>query len=196
MLEKLTKLSTESLINKHIVDADDRDVYEYGFHIFYSNVLLALFVGIISVILKQLPQTVVFYFVFILLRNTAGGYHANTQHRCFFISAIIWLLSLCIINQLTSGIIIIAMSAMSTFLIWIKAPIEHENNPLGDYGRTKMKKHSRAISVAFLLTCVVLFILMVEPYKWIAAAIAVGMFSHFILFAVAILNPTARKKEN
>ena len=192
MLENLIKQSTEYLIRKSIISADNRDIYEYGFHSFYTNTLIFIIVGAISVVLKQLPQTIIFHIVFIGLRSVAGGYHAKTQGRCFFMSATIWVLSLFAICILSSSIFIIALSAISTLLIWIKAPIEHKNNPLGDYRHSKMKTYSRILSLVFLLSCIVLCILLKTTYMWIAAAFAVGMSAHSLLFVAEMFKKSDR----
>ena len=94
MLETLIRKSTDYFISHDIIDADDRDVYEYGFHALYSNVVIFSVIGLIAFFAKQLPTTIVYHVAFIVMRNNAGGYHAKTQIRCFFMSTIKWIISL------------------------------------------------------------------------------------------------------
>lgn len=185
MLNILIKKSTDYLISHNVIDADDRDVYEYGFHSLYSNVIIFSIIGLISIAVKQFPQTVIYHIAFILMRNNAGGYHAKTQVQCFFMSTIIWMLSLWIIATIASPALTICLALFSAILIWIKAPIEHENNPMSEKKFIRMKNRSRLISSVLFVITVILSVLN-ESTMWIAVSLAVGMVSHAALFISAL----------
>jgi len=193
MLETLIRKSTDYFISHDIIDADDRDVYEYGFHALYSNVVIFSVIGLIAFFAKQLPVTIAYHVAFIVMRNNAGGYHAKTQIRCFFMSTIIWIISLCVISAISSLAVIIAAALVSTVLIWFKAPIEHENNPMSEKKYQRMKIRSRIFSTVLLLGTI-LVCLFGTDYLWVATAVAIGMFSHAILFGVALYSSTITRR--
>lgn len=186
MLNSLIQKSTDYLISRNIIDADDRDIYEYGFHSLYSNVIIFSFIGLISIAIHQFPQTVIYHIAFILMRNNAGGYHAKTQMRCFFISIAIWGLSLWIISNISSPTLTICLTLFSTVLIWIKAPIEHENNPMNEKKQHRMAIRSRVISTG-LLVAIAFICAFSMSHMWVAVSLAIGMVSHALLFATALL---------
>ena len=144
MLEKLITVSTNYLIHNQVIDEDDRDVYEYGFHTLYNNIIDIVSIVIIALLFNTVPQTIVYHVSFVLLRNTAGGYHTKTHLRCFTMSTTILITSLFVITWVTSPILSIGLACLSTILIWVKAPMEHENNPMsiGKYNRMKAFGHT------------------------------------------------------
>ncbi|MFV0331339.1 MAG: accessory gene regulator ArgB-like protein [Dysgonomonas sp.] len=180
MLDKLINASAEYLIRQGVISSDDRDIYEYGFHSLYSNTIIFLLLGIIALLLNKLPQTIVYHIAFISMRSIVGGYHAKSQLRCFFMSLTIWILSLWVIQFLHSPSILIALSTASTILVWWKAPIEHENNPLGELKFAQMKFISRLLSV-ILNVVICIICIMPESYRWLAASLTTGMISHSLL---------------
>ena len=190
MLNSLIQKSTDYLISHNIIEADDRDIYEYGFHSLYSNIIIFSVIGLTSIMIRQFPQTVIYHIAFILMRNNAGGYHAKTQLRCFFMSTIIWLLSLWMITNVSSTLASICFALFSTILIWAKAPIEHENNPMNEKKYIRMKIRSRIIS-AILFLIVVILCLLPMSYMWIAVSLSIGMFTHSMLFIAALFKLNA-----
>lgn len=139
MLDTFIRKSTEYLIQNRVIDEDDRDVYEYGFHNLYNNIIDVASIVIISVWLNQVPQTILYHISFVFLRNTAGGYHAKTHLQCFIISSAIWLTSLLAISKIGSPGVCISLAALSTSLIWLKGPVEHESSPMSLKKRRRMK---------------------------------------------------------
>lgn len=186
MLNTLIQKSTDYLISLNAIDADDRDIYEYGFHSLYSNIIIFLIIGLISITINQFPQTAVYHIAFILMRSNAGGYHAKTQVQCFFMSIIIWALSLWTIANISSPIVTIYLSLLSTIIIWAKAPVEHKNNPMSEKKHLRMVIRSRIIS-AGLFVVVVLISLLNILHIWVAVSLAIGMVSHAILFTTELL---------
>lgn len=188
MLNKLISKSTDCLVRNHVVDEDDRDVYEYGFHTLFNNVIDISSIIVISLWLNQIPQTLLYHVSFVVLRNTAGGYHAKTHFRCFLMSTVIWLVSLWGISQVASPGVCIGLAAFSTSLIWGKAPIEHINSPLSTRKKKRLKTLSRIASAVFFMAIVLSSIVLGDKYRWIPASLAYGMASHAILILGALLQ--------
>lgn len=60
MLEKIITKSTDYLIRNRVIEEDDRDVYEYGFHSLYNNIIDIASILVISIFLHQVPQTALY----------------------------------------------------------------------------------------------------------------------------------------
>ncbi|GLC79279.1 accessory gene regulator ArgB-like protein [Lacrimispora brassicae] len=188
MIEKMTKISTDYLIRNRVIDEEDRDIYEYGFHSLYNNIIDIASILIISVWLQQVVQTILYHISFVALRNTAGGFHAQTHFRCFIMSTSIWLLSLWGISHIASTEVCIALAGLSVFFVWLKAPIEHKNNPLSTKKQKRMKIFSRIIVIIFFVIILSTSVLLPDKYNWITASLAYGMVTHMLLILVTFIT--------
>jgi len=180
VLDSLIKVSVNYLVKQNVINDDDRDVYEYGFHSLYSNVFIFFVIGIGAILLNQFAQTIIYHAIFIVMRSVAGGYHARSQWCCFILSVLVWILSLFAIAYINFPIVSIALSLISMIIVWAKAPAVHENNPLSDSKRSKMKILSRILSLLFLFAVMVLA-LWNNKNLWVANSIACGLFTHSTL---------------
>lgn len=194
MLQTLITISTNYLVHKRVIDEDDRDIYEYGFHVAYNNIIDIVSIIIIALLFNTVPETIVYHVSFILLRSTAGGYHTKTHLRCFMMSTIIFIISLFLVTRITLPIISIGLACLSTILIWAKAPIEHENNPMSTGKFNRMKALSRTLSVIFLCLIFLINTCMDISLRWIAMSLALGMASHTILLFAAIAQILRNRK--
>lgn len=186
MFEKFIIISTNYLVHRRVIDEEDRDIYEYGFHALYKNTLDIASIVIIALLFNKIPQMIVYHISFIALRNTAGGYHAKTHLRCFIMSTIHLLVSLIVITKVISSALSMGLACLSILLIWIKAPIEHENNPMCMGKHNRMKALSRTFSVIFLCSIFMINVFVRVSLKWVAMSLALGMASHAILLLAAI----------
>jgi accessory gene regulator B len=92
MFARSTKRIIHWLCRKKIIKQQDMDVYAYGI----QNLLIFLFnlfsFMVIGAIFHTIMYTAVFILFYSVLRIYAGGYHASTAMRCYFISNIIVLI--------------------------------------------------------------------------------------------------------
>lgn len=186
MLDKLINASTNYLVRREVIDEADRDVYEYGFHALYNNIIDITSIALISVWLNQVPQTVLYHVTFIVMRNTAGGFHAKTHLRCFILSTMVWLFSLWGISGTISPVICLVSAGLAVALYWAKAPLEHINSPLSAEKRKRMRKLSRFYAVVFFAAILAIALLMDESCIWMAAALTYGLASHALLMLIAL----------
>lgn len=196
MLEKLITISTNYLVHNQVIAEDDRDIYEYGFHAIYNNIIDIVSIVIIASFFNMVPETIVYHISFIPLRNTAGGYHTKTHLHCFIMSTTILITSLFAITWVTSSILSIGLACLSTILIWVKAPIEHENSPMSKGKFNRMKVLSRMLSIIFLCLVFLINIFMDISLRWIAISLALGMASHTILLLAAIVSILGNRKNS
>ena len=100
MFARSTKRIIHWLCRKKIIKQQDMDVYAYGI----QNLLIFLFnlfsFMVIGAIFHTIMYTVVFILFYSVLRIYAGGYHASTAMRCYFISNIIVLIFIILFKNL------------------------------------------------------------------------------------------------
>lgn len=64
------------------MDNDDRELYEYGFRLLFSHTMFFLLTVLCGVLLQIIPESILFYISFSLIRSYAGGIHAKTETAC------------------------------------------------------------------------------------------------------------------
>lgn len=139
------------LIREGVIQQEDRECYQYGCEQGLFMLLNLLTTVLIGLLMGMVWQSVLFTLLYIPLRIYAGGYHAKTQLRCFFVS---------------NGMIIAALLGMKTLLqspsicgillllgagvvLWL-APVEDQNKPLDQQEKAVYRQKGRRILVLYL----------------------------------------------
>ena len=149
------------------------------------NGIIALILAIIS---GAVLQCICYLAVFVLLRKSAGGFHAKTHFGCCCILAAVLSLFIMFIKFVPSevyGIVAVIAVAFSVVIILIFAPLEHENKPINDRDKNRLRKTSVIYAVLFDLLILVLFI---AKLKMIMVCVALGMFTASGSMLVAVIE--------
>ena len=85
MFKKTACKITQRLCEKGIISESDFDLYEYGFNMGITVLLNLISTIVIGVIVGKVFESIAFLVFYIPLRSYAGGYHASTPRRCYFI---------------------------------------------------------------------------------------------------------------
>lgn len=100
-------------------------------------------------------QSVIFMIIFCLLRRYAGGYHANSQTKCYIISFVTVIISFCIIKKIDCGMELgFGIHVICMLIIILLAPIENQNRKLDAHERIKHGSKTRIIAITlFVVSC-------------------------------------------
>lgn len=142
----LSEKLTNKLLKMQLINDEEKDLYTYGFKQGFLLLLNMITVIIIGIIFNMIWQSIIFMVSYSLLRAYAGGYHANTQSRCYLFSVgmiitVLWLIKLIPWN----GLIFFIITAVSNIVILLIAPIEDSNKPLNQKEMEIFKKHANII---------------------------------------------------
>ncbi len=147
----------ESLIATGVVPLEDKALYQYGLEQGVFMIINALSAILIGFILGMLWQSVVFMLSYIPIRSYAGGYHASTQLKCYWLSnAVIFIVLMGVKLIPWNFSIILIISLCAAMIIFWLAPVEDLNKPLRQIEIVIYKRRARILfalllSVAFLL---------------------------------------------
>lgn len=188
MICKLSVILTNMLEHEHIIQTDDRAIYEYGFQITMANITNALIVLLIGVLTNSVIRVLLFYAVFISMRIFCGGFHAKSYTRCFCLFGTTCLLctvsSYWIMHFGDINSVIIISGILQGLCLYQMAPIENENHPLSTEEKKKFRLYSIVVFAFWLL---VMAISSFKGYYVVSAVISVTLVS------VSILMISARK---
>lgn len=116
-----------------------------------------IFIGLSVTLLLGLSlgifyQSIEFLIVFYALRRYAGGYHADSIRRCYFISFLAVLFSLCCIKYVECSLIFcFFLQTICLLILLVVSPVETENRKLEDFERIKYKRKTRVNAIVLYI---------------------------------------------
>lgn len=131
MVEKISKEIAKGLVRREVIEYEDYEIYEFGVEQLITNIIDLLTLLIVGLVTGMVCQGLIFAFSFMVIRKYAGGYHASTMLRCFFLTnfmlvIVILLMKFVEINRfMCLGIIL-----MSGAIIGLLSPVQTKNKPL------------------------------------------------------------------
>ncbi len=162
MISKVSSKIVSVLASRSVINKDDAELYDYGFFILLSQLLYFIIALVTGIILKIIPQSVIFYLAFLLIRKYAGGYHASTETRCEIFSTLsivgsITVVKLSEIYDFKTALLVI--SAVSAVCIFIFSPLDTPEKPLSQKEFNYFRKISWLILLAIIISITVSYIL-------------------------------------
>ena len=161
MLASQAKRISSFCISNGVISEQDREKYDYCYEILLSSVLNTFSVVLIGLVTGFLAQAVCFMLVFALLKNTVGGYHANSHLACFAGTVgtfLFYRLLAAIIPVGTLPSVAALFAVFSGITVFLLAPVGTENKPLCRRQKSQLKEDSRLLILFFCM--VVLFLLL------------------------------------
>ncbi|MBR5514144.1 MAG: accessory gene regulator B family protein [Ruminococcus sp.] len=188
MIARLSKRIASFFVRNEVIKSEDEEVYEYGLQLLLSTVFNGVIALTLAIISGTVLQCVCYLAVFVLLRKSAGGYHAKTHFGCCCILAVVLSLFIMFIKFVPNeayGIVATIAVAFSVVIILMFAPLEHENKPIIDRDKNRLRKISVIYAVLFTL---LVFVLLIAKLKMIMICVALGMFTASGSVLVAVIE--------
>lgn len=188
MIARLSKRMASFFVRNEVIKSEDEEVYEYGLQLLLSTVFNGIIALILAIISGTVLQCVCYLAVFVLLRKSAGGFHAKTHFGCCCILAVVLSLFIMFIKFVPNevyGIVAAIAAAVSVVIILIFAPLEHENKPISDRDKNRLRKISVIYAVLFTI---LVFVLFIAKLKMIMICVALGMFTASGSMLVAVIE--------
>ena len=148
------------MVSNKIIDAAKFDVYAYGLEILIAYIGYFAVFYFIAFVTKTVLESTVFCLGFIILRRFSGGFHASTYLRCHMLFAVNHLVFILLLKLLPTSIypaLFISVPGIAFILIWIFAPVDHENRPFNANEYRIFKKRSRIYACIVILLTILLF---------------------------------------
>lgn len=185
MIAQLSKRMASFFVCNKIIEEEDEEVYEYGLQLLLSTLLNGFIALLIAIITGTVLQCFLYLAVFIIMRKTAGGYHAKTHSGCCCILVFVLTCFVNFIKTVTMEIYTITTLAsvvFSVIIILLFAPLEHENKPISDKDRINLRRKS---ILYISIISVLVFILALLKFDTAMVSIALGILTSSSSIAVA-----------
>lgn len=184
LISKILKFITD----QNVIGEDDdvQDFYRYGIEISISSLLNIILVLTVGLLIDHVLESIIFLFLFILIRSFTGGYHADTYFRCNLLMCVTFILTVfanVIMSDKITLLIAIVLACITEIIVFALGPIENKNKPIDDSKKTKLK----IIGLIITLTMNCIGIIFVKSY--------IGTMIIFTCLLIAALMVAAIIKE-
>lgn len=194
MVNNLARIIATKMVNKKIVENEDKECYIYGLELLISKVIVLSIIFIIAIGIKLIIPSIIFTFFYLLLRQYTGGFHCQTAERCICLSIVIYIIYayICKCELNNHFIIIFIMSVVSYISILVFSPLADANKEIDDYEKDKYRKIAIILGSIMFVIEILSFIL---NYHYIFVSIAFSLLADAILLVIAILQRERRSKK-
>lgn len=131
----LSKTISHFLHKNNIIKEEELELYKYGFEIIISTILGFMITLLIGLIFQIILLSILYYVIFVVLRQLTGGYHADSYLKCnlVFSGVSFWVLGmtkLCYFSNLYSMTFHMLIFTVNILSICKFAPIENPHKIL------------------------------------------------------------------
>ncbi len=175
-MNKLSSTVTDILVENGFVKAADSAVCKYGIDVFLISASEIGSIVLLSLILQNSIETLLWLATFIPIRIYTGGYHADTRLRCFgvFIATyLIFSLMIAYIPIYSGLYLTVILLTMIIVLKW--APLQHKNKKVSEPEKQFFRKMS-VIFVSIEGVCDIAILLLSINHVY-AKAVLYGLFT-------------------
>lgn len=151
-MERFRNQLAEKLLSLNLVKSSDLPVLNYGLDVLISSVINIITVLCCSLICNTIWHGIIFLIMFIPLRMTLGGYHAQTRLRCFMVGVILYFFVsllhygiLYVFSDFWVKIILLIMLAINTTYLLLAKPARNPNHPI----REEKLRRNKILSLKF-----------------------------------------------
>lgn len=152
MITRLGDKIAHKLVMSGTIPSEDAELYAYGFLLLLSKILYLVVTSILGAMLNIFGSSILFYLLFSVLREYAGGIHAKTEQGCMFGTILVLLLSIGGIRgmkhaELSSVAVVLLMIGCA--VVFLLSPLDVPEKPLSADDRRYYRSISRRLAVAY-----------------------------------------------
>ena len=140
----MTDRLLKQMVAWDIIRSEDEEIYRFGLEgILLKSVHYASYL-LIAFLFREVVSFLLFFMAFLLLRKSAGGYHAGTRSRCYIISCATVTFVLTVMKMISTwestAITAVGLILAADLIICITAPVENRNRLLDEEERFYFRK--------------------------------------------------------
>lgn len=168
----LTNALVKALIEKRIIEKSEKEIYRFGISqlLFFLMGIMASFV--LGILCGMLWQSLLFSAAYIPLRRYAGGFHAKTPGRCYFLSCLLIVCVLMLLKHVAFSVTaVLILTVAASAVVFMKSPVASENKPLLDREKVWYREKARKILLLEGIAAMALTFYSVTVASCIAVAI-------------------------
>ncbi len=185
MIEYISKLLAKSLYDnkKENSSCEDIEILQYGIECIINTLIPLIIIFLYALFSHRIPDMLIWFFSFLILRNYIGGYHASSHIRCIILSSTLGILSILFISHMSTKYfvmkILIIIFLFIVFLI-IGPILQNES-----YNYMQQSLRQKAIYIFIIYIASILLLFFLNLHYW--ASLYIGTSSAYVLYVVEFL---------
>lgn len=144
MIKNIANLIVSDLSKHSNYNNEQKEQIEYSITIIIYELIKFIFLILILYVFGFLKEGLVVLVSMIISKPFIGGYHEDSQIKCFFATLIIWSLIILEKDMHLNSVAILILNSFSIFYVYHKATIINEKMPLT---KEKLIKRNRKIGL-------------------------------------------------
>ena len=192
MFRKFSEWAMAYAIKLGYIKEEEQEEYIYGLDLIMSLICTDIVMIIIGIIMKMIPQVIVFGFMYKFIRKYVGGYHCESSLTCLMSSSTMCICVLLAIKYLpyNLGVYIVA-TVLSIGVLFAISPIEAINKPLEEI---EVKVFGKRASITLVIFGVICAFGLTEMVKTMAISV-VDILLFAVMGKIKLLNYKRKKIE-
>lgn len=175
---------------------DDEEIVRRGLEIIAIKIFFAVIIIIAGLLTGCFLESILFTTAFTSLRQYSGGYHADSQNKCFLMSTLMLMISLSIIKSVKVWSVLILplsiIAIISTVYVFAAAPIDTPNKRLDNDEIRVYGKRARIFAAVLAITAAAFYFL--DMYSYATAVMTGIVMSAYLMLKGQISNFINREK--
>lgn len=197
IMEKVSHVLTDYLVNKGKIEIDKSCIYQYGFQIGLEVSLNTLISILIAVFFHMEWETLIFFIVFTVLRSYAGGLHMGTYLGCLICSCMSLIGLLLIVKYWNcQSFFSIGIVFGSLILVKLLSPVLDINRPINEDDLLKFAKRLNCSIVGIVFLAILLFLLKLDRMLLMVSVTTVFMVCILVLGKVKYENGMRKTRQD
>lgn len=184
MISKLSDLITQSLLKRKVISDDEQELYDYGLFMMISYVVFFVISMLFGIALNIPFSSILFYISFCLVRNFAGGIHANSEIKCDIITTMSIFISEILIKIFIDYCLVslaFVMLIISSVCLCVFKPVTTSQKKISQQEKLHFHKKVIALTVLALIISTMSMILGIYSIT-IAFSIGLSLASILLIF--------------
>lgn len=184
LIEEIKKRIVNKWILQSLIQADDRELYEYGVELTLESVINNSTTIFLALMTGEIFPCLCFYISFMLLRSYSGGAHARNFIRCYCYSSLTILSVLVLIKYDAVDIWIYRILVIiSTIYLFVTQPVASENKEVTGKEQVFFSHRKRVILFGIILFILVaIFLGFAKIEKGLESTVIITGISGFVVF--------------
>ncbi len=170
MTERLAGKTAEFFCRKGWIKEREIVIYRYLVQVWLEKALAVFTVVAVAGYLHMMLEVLLFFAIFIPIRNYAGGLHFETYLACY-IGSVLTFTSVLVLTKYWSRFcpagVSLCIGALCLWGIWLLAPVESPNRPLEEKERVLFAKRLKNVLLFWFAVQLVLWILNWKRYLFL-----------------------------
>ena len=187
---KLKDKLVHTMAENNVIEQDEIEVYRFGMQLLSETVISFVIFLIIAALFGSMSEVIIFTTAFALLRQYAGGGHADKFISCLLVSCGIIIVFCIIINHSDVLVYFIGALAMISLIVilWL-SPVDSKYKPISNSDK---KKYRKKLVVILFMEIIITAVIMLYSLHF---ALCV-LFSWVVLSLLLIIGQIQNKRNS